>query len=90
MNLANGVNTGRNLIKRIMNELKRGHEMDWFEIIHIRLFSLKEKKAAFSAFSQLGSLDVRGAAKSIRLLQDVLATRRIAVMSVMSVFARKA
>ena len=46
--------------------------MDWFEVIHIRLFSQKEKKAALNAFTQLGSLDVRGAAKSIRLLQDVL------------------
>ena len=46
--------------------------MDWFEIIHIRLFSQNEKKAALNAFTQLGPLDVRGAAKSIRLLQDVL------------------
>lgn len=46
--------------------------MDWFEIIHIRLFSQKEKEAVLNAFSQLGSLDVRGAAKSIKLLQDVL------------------
>lgn len=72
MDLAISINEYSNLIKLNINELKRGHEMDWFEIIHIRLFSPKEKKAALNAFSQLGSLDVRGAAKSIKLLQDVL------------------
>ena len=72
MDLANRTNQDESLKKRTMNELKRGHEMDWFEIIHIRLFSRKEKTAALNAFSQLGSLDVRGATKSIRLLQDVL------------------
>ena len=72
MNLAIRTNKDAYLRKLNMNELKRGHEMDWFEIIHIRLFSQKETKAALNAFSHLGSLDVRGAAKSIRLLQDVL------------------
>ena len=47
-------------------------KMDWFEIIHIRLFSRKEQEAALSAFSQLCLPGVRGAAKSIKLLEDVL------------------
>ena len=55
-----------------MNELKRGHEMDWFEIIHIRLFSQKERQAAMQAYSQMSLPDLRDALKSVRLLQDVL------------------
>jgi len=46
--------------------------MEWFEIIHIRLFSQKERKAAMQAFSQIGLPDLRDAMKSVRLLQDVL------------------
>jgi hypothetical protein len=72
MNLANSVNADRKLIKRIMKELKRGHAMDWFEIIHIRLFSQKELQAAMQAYSQMSLPDLRDALKRVRLLQDVL------------------
>ena len=46
--------------------------MEWFEIIHIRLFSRRDRQAAVNAFSQLGLPDLKGAIKSMKLLQDVL------------------
>ena len=46
--------------------------MEWFEIIHIRLFSPKERQEAIRAFSQIGLGGLRDAMKSIGLLQDVL------------------
>lgn len=46
--------------------------MDWFEIIHIRLFSQKERQAAMQTYSQMSLPDLRDAMKSVRLLQDVL------------------
>ena len=46
--------------------------MEWFEIIHIRLFSRRDRHAAVNAFSQLGLSDLKGAIKSMKLLQDVL------------------
>lgn len=46
--------------------------MEWFEIIHIRLFSRKERRAAVKAFFQLSFANLEGALRSVRLLQDVL------------------
>jgi hypothetical protein len=46
--------------------------MEWFEIIHIRLFSQRERQPAMNAFFQLGFPNLKGAVKSVKLLQDVL------------------
>ena len=45
--------------------------MEWFEIIHIRLFSQKESEEALKAFSRLRAPDIKGAVKGMKLLQDV-------------------
>jgi hypothetical protein len=54
--------------------------MEWFEIIHIRLFSEKDRQMAVNAFSQLGLPDCKGAAKSIKLLQDVVLETDLRIM----------
>ena len=39
---------------------KKEVKMEWFEIIHIRLFSQKDTEAAMRAFSRLDVPDVKG------------------------------
>ena len=46
--------------------------MEWFEIIHIRSFSQKDREAVMKAFSELRFPDFKGAISSMKLLQDVL------------------
>jgi hypothetical protein len=46
--------------------------MEWFEIIHIRSFSQKDRQAVMQAFSELRFPDFKGAVSSMKLLQDVL------------------
>lgn len=46
--------------------------MEWYEIIHIRLFSGKYKEEAMSVFSQLKLPKLAKGIKTIELLQDIL------------------
>lgn len=46
--------------------------MEWFEIIHIRLFTQKDREAAILAYSKLHLPDVKEAVKGMKLLQDVV------------------
>ncbi len=54
--------------------------MEWFEIIHIRLFSERDRQVAVNAFSQLGLPDFKGAVKSMKLLQDVVLETDLRIM----------
>ena len=46
--------------------------MEWFEIIHIRSFSQKDRETVMQVFSELRVPDFKGAVGSMKLLQDVL------------------
>jgi hypothetical protein len=46
--------------------------MEWFEIIHIRSFSRKDREAVMQVFSELRVPDFKNAVADMKLLQDVL------------------
>ncbi len=45
--------------------------MEWYEIIHIRLFNRKDREEAMSVFSQLNFPKFNKGIKAVKLLQDI-------------------